>query len=466
MSRPLIYNGFLHLTPNHHAHGYWRTPEGQVQYGYSKLEPYLHVVKTLERGRFDTLFIADVSGVYDFEHTIRAGSQFPSADPITILSALGLVTEHLGLAVTSNIIQAHPFAFARQLSSLDHYTNGRVGWNVVTSYLTNGFQNFGYDNITPHDDRYQWAQEYLDVTYKLWEHSWEEGAVLHDAATNRFFDRDRIHRIDHAGARYRVAGPHIVEPSPQRTPVLFQAGNSTAGREFAVRNAEVTFLPSATPEAAKRDIEILNNLARQNGRDPRSLKKIVTLSTVIGSTEEEAKRKQAYLHDNTDFAALQAFLSGGSGIDYFSISPDTTIGELKRRYDTSDHVRSGFRRILDANPNLDLDSTWGEHLVKTALLPGRFAGTPEQIADEVQRWADAGVDGFNVVPITTLGWWDEWVDNVVPVLQARGLAQTEYVPGTLREKLFRNGDRLPETHYARKIGLKNPVTAKSLEPAI
>lgn len=454
MTRRLIYNGFLHLTPNHHSHGYWRTPEGQVQFGYSKLDPYIRVVKTLERGRFDTLFIADVSGVYDFEHSIRAGSQFPSADPITIVSALGLVTEHLGLAVTSNIIQSPPFAFARQLSSLDHYTNGRVGWNIVTSYLTNGFQNFGYDDIVPHDERYRWAQEYLDVTYKLWEHSWEDGAVLHDVVANRFFDRDRIHRINHIGERYKVAGPHIVEPSPQRTPVLFQAGNSVAGRDFAVRNAEVTFLPSATPEAAARDIAILNDLAIQNGRDPRSLKKIVTLSTVIGSTEEEAKRKQDYLHDHTDFDAFRAFLSGGSGIDYFNIPPETTLRELQAQYDTSDHVRSGFRRILERNPDVDLDSTWGSNLVKSALLPGRFAGTPEQIADEVQRWADAGVDGFNVVPITTLGWWEEWVDHVVPVLQARGLAQTEYSQGTLRQKLFGDGDRLPSTHHARSLELQ------------
>ncbi|SNB70929.1 FMN-dependent oxidoreductase, nitrilotriacetate monooxygenase family [Arboricoccus pini] len=453
MTSRLIYNGFLHLTPNHHSHGYWRTPEGSIQYGYSKLEPYVHVVKTLERGCFDTLFIADVSGVYDFEHTIRAGSQFPSADPITIVSALGLATEHLGLAVTSNIIQSHPFAFARQLSSLDHYTNGRIGWNIVTSYLTNGFQNFGYDGIVPHDERYRWAQEYLDVAYKLWEHSWEEGAVLHDASSNRFFDPERIHRINHVGDRYRVAGPHIVEPSPQRTPVLFQAGNSTAGREFAVRNAEVTFLPSATPEAAVRDIAILDDLALRLGRDPKSLKKIVTLSTVIGSTEEEARRKQAYLHEHTDFAAFQAFLSGNSGIDYFNIPPETTIRELQERYASSEHVRSGFRRILDRNPDLDLDATWGEHLVQTALLPGRFAGTPEQIADEVQRWADAGVDGFNVVPITTLGWWDEWVDHVVPVLQARGLAQSEYTPGTFRQKLFGAGDRLADSHRARAIGL-------------
>ncbi|WP_144709691.1 NtaA/DmoA family FMN-dependent monooxygenase [Curtobacterium pusillum] len=453
MSRELIYNAFLHLTPNHHSHGYWRTAEGDVQRGYSKLQPYVDVVTTLERGRIDNLFIADVVGVYDLEFgdgdaTIRAGSQFPEPDPVSIVSALGLVTEHLGIAVTSNIIQNHPFSFARQLSSLDHFTDGRVGWNIVTSYLKNGFRNFGYEDIVGHDARYEWAQEYIDVAYKLWEHSWEDGAVLHDAATNRFFDPEKIHTIDHVGERYRVQGPHIVEPSPQRTPVLFQAGNSPAGREFAVRNAEVTFLPSATPDAARRDIAVLDALARERGRDPRSLKKIVTLSTVIGATEDEAKRKQAHLHEHIDYAALRAFLSGGSGIDLSSIDPSTTLRELQERSEFGEHVRSSFRAAVDGHGE---DVTFADYLRDNAFLPGRFAGTPDQIADEVERWAAAGVDGFNVVPVTTLGWWDEWVDQVVPVLQSRGLAQREYAPGTLRQKLFRNGDALDPTHHAHGV---------------
>ncbi|MFF7710395.1 NtaA/DmoA family FMN-dependent monooxygenase [Pseudomonas sp. NPDC007930] len=458
MARELIYNGFLHLTPNHHSHGYWRTEEGRVQYGYSKLEPYLEVVKTLERGLFDTLFIADVVGVYDLEFgdgttTIRAGSQFPEPDPVTIVSALAAATEHLGFAVTSNIIQSHPFSFARQLSSLDHFSHGRVAWNIVTSYLSNGFRNYGYDTIAAHDDRYAWAQEYVDVAYKLWEHSWEDGAVLHDPASNRFFDPAKIHRINHVGERYKVEGPHIVEPSPQRTPVLFQAGNSVAGRAFATRNAEITFLPSHTPEAARRDIGILDQALRANGRGSEALKKIVMLSTVIGSTEEEAKRKQRHLLENIDVAALQAFHSGGSGIDLARVDPDTPLSELKDRAELGDHVRSNFRAAVDADHGHGKPLTWGEYLLNNALLPGRFAGTPEQIAGLVQRWADAGVHGFNVVPVTTLGWWGEWVDQVVPVLQQRGLAQREYHPGTLREKLLRQGPRLPGQHHARRLSI-------------
>lgn len=462
MSRPPIYNGFLHLTPNHHSHGYWRTPEGRVQYGYKDLQPYIDVVKTLERGTFDALFIADVVGVYDLEYgdgraTIRAGSQFPENDPAAIVSALGYVTDHLGLAITSNIIQDHPFSFARKLSSLDHFTEGRVAWNIVTSYLSNGFRNFGYDEIVSHDERYTWAQEYLDVTYKLWEHSWEDGAVVKDPATGVLFDPDKIHTIDHVGERYSVQGPHLVEPSPQRTPVLFQAGNSTAGRQFAIRNAEVTFLPSLTPATARGDVRLLRDEAAAIGRDPDTLKTLVQLSTVIGSTEEEARRKQQYLYDNIDFDGLVGFYSGGSGIDFTSIDPETPLSVLRDQVALGDHVRSIFRSIVEADLGQGRDLTWREYLLSHALLPGKFAGTPEQIADHVQEWVDAGVDGFNVVPITTLGWWDEWVDHVVPVLRSRGLAQTEYREGTLRQKLFGAGDRLPDSHHGRRIGL-TPAT--------
>ncbi|MGO1544425.1 MAG: LLM class flavin-dependent oxidoreductase [Gulosibacter sp.] len=469
MSRAPIYNAFLHLTPNHHSHGYWRTPEGQVQYGYKDLRPYVDVVKTLERGRFDSLFIADVVGVYDLDigdggNTIRAGSQFPGNDPASIVSALALVTEHLGIAITSNIIQEHPFEFARKLSTLDHYSDGRVAWNIVTSYLSNGFRNFGYDDIVAHDERYSWAQEYLDVTYKLWEHSWEDGAVIRDPESGVYFDPERIHRINHEGTRYKVEGPHIVEPSPQRTPVLFQAGNSEAGRAFSTRNAEVTFLPSLTPQAAAVDVAKIREQTVQAGRPAGALKTLVQLSTVIGSTEEEAKRKQQYLRDNIDYGGLVGFYSGNSGIDFTSIDPDTPVSVLANQVQVNQHVRSIFKSIAEADFGEGRDLTWREYLADHALQTGRFAGTPEQIADYIEQWLAAGVDGFNVVPITSLGWWDEWVDEVVPVLQRRGLAQTEYAEGTLREKLFGAGARLPETHYAH--GLKGAWSRQAAEASV
>jgi alkanesulfonate monooxygenase SsuD/methylene tetrahydromethanopterin reductase-like flavin-dependent oxidoreductase (luciferase family) len=240
--------------------------------------------------------------------------------------------------------------------------------------------------------------------------------------------------------------------------VLFQAGNSEAGRAFAVENAEATFIPAATPEAARRDIKILEDLARNRGKDPHALKKLVTFSSVIGSTEEEAKRKQQYLFDHIDYEALQAFFTGVSGVDYFSIPAGTKLGTLRNQVETSEHVRSGFQSVLDVNPELSDDSTWADAIVRTLALPGRFAGTPEQIADHIEEYAQAGVDGFNVVPVQALGgWWDEGVDQVVPVLQKRGLAQKEYTPGTLRKKLT-GSDRISPDHRARKVTLdENPA---------
>jgi FMN-dependent oxidoreductase (nitrilotriacetate monooxygenase family) len=459
LSRPPIYNAFTLLSPNHHSHGYWRTHEGQAQYGYKDLDAQIATAATLERGRFDAIFIADALGVPDLDQgegtaMIKAGSQFPIHDPITIVSALGHATTDLGIAVTSSIIQDPPFSFARRISSLDHYTGGRVAWNIVTSYLGNAFRNYGFDGNVEHDERYVWAQEYADVTFKLWEHSWEDGAVLHDVETGRYYDPAKIHTIDHEGKRYKVQGPHLSEPSPQRTPVLFQAGSSIAGRAFAVRNAELTFLPSLSPAAARSDIALLDEAAREAGRLPAALAKIAPLSTVIGSTEEEARRKQAHLRESVDFEALQAFWSSQIGIDLAAIDPGTPLAELARRAETSNHgqfVETVFRAAAEAQDD-PTTATWGEYLLDSALIPGKFAGTPEQIADHIEEFVSVGVDGFNVVPVSTLGWWDEWVDHVVPVLQERGLAQREYTPGTLRHKLFGNGDGIDSSHRAHQLG--------------
>ncbi len=456
--REPIYNAFLRMTPNHHGHGFWRAPEGEIQFRYNELDAYVEVAQTLERGRIDAMFLADVVGVYDLEYgdgkaSIRAGSEFPGMDPIVSIAALGRETEHLGFAVTSNIIQSHPFTLARQMSTVDHFTGGRVAWNIVTSYLSNGFRNYGYGDLAAHDSRYEWAQEYADVAYKLWERSWEDGAVLHRRETSEFFDADKIHTIDHKGERYSVQGPHIVEPSPQRTPVLFQAGASPAGRAFAARNAEVTFLPSVTPAAARQDIAALAEVARAEGRRPGALKTIVGLSVIVGSTEEEARRKHAYFRENVDITALQAFSSGAYGIDFERVNPETPLREIAQSAGTKDNVRSILQAAIDADLGDGRELTWREYLLDQALLPGRFAGTPEQIADLVQEWVDAGVDGFNLVPTTTLGWWTDWVDQVVPVLQERGLAQREYAEGTLRNKLFRNGDRVGDDHRAARVTL-------------
>jgi long-chain alkane monooxygenase len=448
MTRRLIYNAFTHVTPNHHSHGYWRHPDGQGQLDYKRLQPWLDLARTVERGRFDTVFLADVVGVYDKfrgngDTSIRTAMQFPSLDPASLVSALGAVTEHLGFAVTSSVIQDHPFDFARKMSTLDHLTDGRVAWNIVTSYLDNAARNFGHAALEEHDERYRWAEEYVEVVYKLWEASWEDDALITDAARGVFAEPSKVHKIHHRGARYSVEGPHLSEPSQQRTPLLFQAGGSEAGRQFAARHAEATFIAARTPESAAQHVADLRARTRALGRRDDELKIIVPLAPVIGSTEAEAHARRRELKEWLSVDALQSFYSGGLGVDLAHIDPARPLSELL----LTNHVRGNVRAFIEAAP--DRTVTFADLLKET--VSARFAGTPEQIADEVQRYADAGVDGFNVVPVTTLGWWTEFVDHVVPVLQKRGLMQTEYAPGSLRNKISGRGSLLPDHHPARRL---------------
>ncbi|WP_109475987.1 LLM class flavin-dependent oxidoreductase [Paraburkholderia sp. C35] len=446
--RHLIFNAFTHVTPNHHSHGYWRHPEGRGQLDYKRFQPWIELAKTVERGCFDTVFLADVVGVYDRfsangDTAVRTAMQFPSLDPASLVSALAATTEHVGFAVTSSVIQDHPFDFARRMSTLDHMTDGRVAWNIVTSYLDNAARNFGQDALEEHDERYRWAEEYVEVVYKLWEASWEDDALVADADSGAFAEPSKVRKILHRGARYSVEGPHLSEPSPQRTPLLFQAGGSEAGRTFAARHAEATFIAARTPQSAAKHVTDLRARARAFGRADDELKIIVSLAPVIGATEQEAHARRRELKAWLSLEALQAFYSGSLDVDLSSIDPGRPLSELL----LNNRVRGNVRAFIEAAP--DRTVTFGDLLKET--VSGRFAGTPEQIADEVERYAQAGVDGFNVVPVTTLGWWSEFVDHVVPVLQKRGLMQTAYAPGTLREKVFGRGPALPDHHPARVL---------------
>jgi FMN-dependent oxidoreductase (nitrilotriacetate monooxygenase family) len=449
MRRPPIFNVFTHMTLSHQMHGYWRHPKGQGQMSFYKLDPWIALAKTAERACFDTIFFADTVGVYTkyqggWQPTAREGMQFPGHDASAIFSALGYVTENLGLIITSSVLQDHPFSFARRMSTLDHVTDGRIGWNVVTSYLDNAARNFGYDALAPHDARYDWAEEYLDVVYKLWEASWEDDALLADPVSGLYADPNKIHPINHVGARYRVEGPHLTLPSPQRTPVLFQAGASEAGRSFSARHAEATFLPALTPHSARRDIADIRRRLAKHARDPdQDFCFLVSMMPIVGSTEEEARRKEKDLEEWLSLDGILAHLSGSMGVDLSDVPLDQPIGDLKTEYG-----QGGVRALLDAEPNQN--ATFAD-LIRRRLVLRRRVGTPEQICDHVQQFVDAGVGGFNIIPTTTFGWFEEFADHVVPRLQERGLMQRSYAPGTLREKLLPGrGPFLPSQHPARQ----------------
>jgi FMN-dependent oxidoreductase (nitrilotriacetate monooxygenase family) len=442
--RPLHFAAFVMNTTGHIIQGTWRRP-GARQTDFNDLDHWVGLARTLERGGFDAIFFADVVGLYapyrgDERKYFEAGLQVPSNDPSVLASAIAYATEHLGIAFTASILQEHPFNFARRISTLDHASKGRIAWNIVTNYLPNASRNFGHEGLTAHDERYRWADEYVDVTYKLWEGSWEEDALVQDRASGIHADYDKVHRIDHVGPRYQVEGPHLVTPSPQRTPLLFQAGASEAGRTFAAKNAEAVFIVSPNLEAARRDTTDIRARAVRHGRQADDLKFFQGLNVVTGSTEDEARRKAADLDEWTDFDGQLSHMSGAVGIDFGHEDLDTPVGELRTE---------GVQSILSWIKDLvtDREPTLRDVAHYTANN-NRIVGTPEQIADRLAEWQTAGVDGVNLVNAEIPGSYEEFVDHVIPVLRDRGLAQREYADGTLRQKLFGRGDRLPDRHPA------------------
>jgi FMN-dependent oxidoreductase (nitrilotriacetate monooxygenase family) len=296
----------------------------------------------------------------------------------------------------------------------------------------------------PHDERYAWAAEYMDVVYKLWEGSWEEGAVLRDKAANRYADPSKIHRIRHEGGRYRVLGPHLTEPSPQRVPVLFQAGSSKAGREFAARNAEATFIVSLNPQGARVLIDSVNRLVESVGRKTGDLQYIQGLSFVVGSTEAEARLQAREIDEYVSTDGLLAHISRDLGLDLGLLDPDRPVAELK-----IEGVQGYVAYFEDANPGKEARVRDLGHALSYNT---RIVGTPDQIADSLEEWRDAGIDGVNLIYQISPKTYVDFIEQVVPLLQQKGLAQREYEAGTLRERLFPGrGPRLPERHPAARF---------------
>jgi long-chain alkane monooxygenase len=438
----LLLSAFVMNTTSHIMGGQWRRPEAQ-QHRFNELALWTDLARQLEAAKFDAIFFADVVGLYgDHEggwaSLLRRGLQVPSNDPLILLGALAGATEQIGLAATSSVIQSHPFQFARQISTLDHLSNGRAAWNIVTSVLENAHRNFNGNGLTRHDDRYAWADEYVDAVYKLWEGSWDEGALLQDKDNSLHADPDKVHKIYHRGQRYSIDGPHLVSPTPQRTPLLFQAGSSGRGQDFCAHNAEATFTLASSPEAAAKYTAAVRGKAVAAGRRADDVKFLQGLHFVVGGTEAEAARKAADLDATLDYDALIAHIGGGFGVDLGGLPLDTPLGDI-----TTEGSQGHLEAIIASSPN-------GNPTLRDLALyrsrANQIVGTPEQIADRLEEWQDAGIDGINIINQTLPGSYTEFIDGVLPELQRRGLAQTEYAPGTLREKLFGTGPEYSGAH--------------------
>jgi len=446
MSDPLIFNFFSMNTANHMFHGMWRHP-GNQSIDYNNLEYWVKLCQLMERGGFDNLFCADVIGIDPAfrgseEIYCKEAVQFPVNDASTLISALIGATETFGLSFTSSIIQEHPFNFARRVSTMDHLSKGRIGWNIVTGASINAHQNFGAAHQTKHDERYAWADEYMEVLYKLWEGSWEEDAFLRDRDRGIFSDHRKVHRINHEGKRYKVRGPHTPSPSPQRTPTLFQAGASSTGRAFAARHAEGTFIVAVSPQSARKLVKETNQLVEQYGRKKGDLKYIQGLSFVVGSTEEEAQRLAREWDEYNSVEGAMAHISRDINIDLGSMDPSTPVSSVN-----IEGLRGIVTLVEDAMPGKVV--TIGD-VGQVFARNTRVIGTPESIADTLEVWRDAGIDGINVVYQTSPRSFVDFIEHVMPVLRKRGLArEAEVKPATLRERMFPGrGPRLNERHPA------------------
>ncbi|UFU01324.1 LLM class flavin-dependent oxidoreductase [Radiobacillus kanasensis] len=434
----------------HNSHGFWKHPKNKRHRSYKDLEYWIDLAKLLERGKFDAVFFADVLGVYDVYQnskapSIRDGLQVPLNDPALLISAMASVTENLSFAITVSTTYEAPFGNARRFSTLDHLTKGRIAWNVVTSYLPNAARNFGLQDMIKHDERYDIAHEYLDVSYKLWEQSWEDGAVVEDVVNQTLVDPNKVHEVNHEGKYFKVEGPHLSEPSLQRTPVIYQAGTSEKGREFAAKHAECIFVGGPTPERIRYYANDIRDRAKKHGRNPDNIKIISFLSVIVAETTEEAEQKYEEYNKlwSADAAKAQYGASGYDLAEYEALDPNepfeyrkpTEGGHYKAATLTKDAPKKlSVGEVLNRFESLDRNSI--------------IVGNPTEVADAIQfQFEESGVDGFNLNHLVTPGDLEAFVDLVIPVLQERGLYKTEYKSGTLREKLFPQGkSTLPDDH--------------------
>ncbi|WP_461196669.1 LLM class flavin-dependent oxidoreductase [Acinetobacter pittii] len=450
MTKKISFNAFEMNCIAHQSPGLWRHPQDR-SVEYKDLEYWTDLAQILERGFFDGIFIADVLGIYDVyhlsaEHALTGAVQVPVNDPLQIVPAMAAVTKHLGFGVTTSISFEHPYPFARRISTLDHLTKGRVGWNIVTSYLESGSKNLGLKTQVNHDNRYDIADEYLEVLYKLWEGSWEEGSVLRDRENGIFADHKKVHPIQHEGKYFTVPGIHICEPSPQRTPVLYQAGASSRGQKFASQNAECVFIAAPSKIATKKVVQGIRQKLAQEGRDPYSVKIYALLSIVTDETDAKAQAKFKEYQSYGSYDGALTLLSGWSGVDFSQYQPTDKVEYIQT---------NAIQSLLDSYVNADPERVWTiEEIANWNSLGGNgpvLVGSAETVSDALQQWVeDTDVDGFNLAYILAHQTFTDVVEFIVPELQKRGVYQTSYAQGTLREKLFGAGPYLPENHRGAK----------------
>ena len=423
----MILGAFLFNYGNHAAA--WRHP-GTPPHALMDPGFYTRLAQAAERGRFDFVFHSDGLGINDEHPEILAHTVTPRPEPLTLLAALAAATTHVGLVATVSTSYTAPYAAARALATLDHLSHGRAGINVVTSSTWQEAANFGGTSPMEHDARYRRAAEFVDVLRGLWD-SWEDGAILADQARGTYADPTRIHTLDHRGEHFTVRGPLNVPRPPQGHPVLVQAGVSPAGQDLAAAQADLVFtVNTSIAEAVERRTAMAARVAAA-GRPPGSVRILPGLMPVLGGTEAEARREYDALQALIPAPIAIPYLSDVLGHDLSRCPPDGPMPDIPQG-----PGEQGRFRMVQALAREGLTLAAVAHRMLLGRGHWTVVGTPGQVADEMQRWLDAGAcDGFNILAPHHPGGLDAFVDGVVPILQRRGLLRREYEGATLRDHL-------------------------------
>ena len=439
MKRQLHLNLFIHGRGHHEAS--WRHPASSPL-ALTDIRYYQDLARRAEAGLFDSIFLADQLALgEDVDQAARTW-----LEPVTVLAAVAVSTSRIGMIATASTTYSEPFNLARQFASLDHISNGRVGWNIVTSWLASAAGNFGDKGQVSHADRYTRGEEFMAVVKALWD-SWAEDAVIDDRCGGRYARADRIRRVNHKGEYYQVAGPLNMPRCPQGRPVLVQAGSSDTGRRFAARHAEAVFTAHMEKSTAQAFYADLKELVAAEGRVPAQVLILPGLSPMIGATEAEAQRLSREVNELSDPEVGRKRLSGRFGGHEFSHLP------LDRPLSEDDFPKPAVVEAARSRTEVILNyvrrdrPTLRELLATLAGARGHFtfAGAPEQVADLIEDWfTDGAADGFNIMPPLLPSMLDVFNAQVIPLLQQRGLFRTAYEGKTLREHY---GLALPQSAF-------------------
>ena len=447
MTKTVFLGAFEEFTPNFISNA-WSHPRSDTA-GFATLPYWQDMARELEAGGFDFLFLAEALG-YPMradgsvpEVVVREAVQVPVHDPVVLVSALAATVDRLGFVVTASTTAQHPYLNARTFTTLDHLTGGRIAWNIVTSDNQVALSRLlGQKEVTPHAERYRRSSEFLELSLRLWEEAWDDDAVVHDKATRTFADPARVHRITHHGDFFDLDGYFPAVPSPQRTPLLLQAGTSPAGRAFAGRFGECVFIQDRDLDAAARTVADLRARAVQNGREATDIKVVDSVSVIVADTEEEAARLRAELDATPSREAAAALFMGWSGVDLMAFPLDATLEQV-----TTEVGKSTLAVFQQGEES----PTVAEILDRiTSSIGGmRVTGTPESVADRLQHIVEVtDIDGF-LIEYTYGGMatYRDVIDRVVPLLRARGMLPEQPRTGSMRRRILgHDSDRLPAGH--------------------